>query len=129
LAGCTARSENTLKEAIPTAPGRAQSEAFEMEQFEDIELTVPLAWLIGAAKLPGRSLQASIAIFALSKILGSRTVPFTNLACSKFGINRNAKYRALNSLEKAGLILVKRKLGQAPTVTILHSESDANGTT
>jgi ABC-type metal ion transport system substrate-binding protein len=36
----------------------------------------------------------------------------------RFGIDRNAKYRALRLLEDAGLIAIKRKLGQSPLVTI-----------
>jgi hypothetical protein len=41
------------------------------------------------------------------------------LAGGRFGLDRNAKYRALTWLEDAGLVSVERKLGRAPVVTIL----------
>ena len=41
-------------------------------------------------------------------------VPLSNVAGLPFGLDRNAKYRALQWLEDAGLICVERKLGWSP---------------
>jgi hypothetical protein len=46
----------------------------------------------------------------------------SNRASQRFGIDRNAKYRALGWLERAGLVIVERQLGRAPVVTILIPE-------
>jgi len=46
-------------------------------------------------------------------------VPLGNIAASTFGLNRNAKYRALMWLEMAGLVKVTRKLGRPPLVALL----------
>jgi hypothetical protein len=46
----------------------------------------------------------------------------SNVSGHRFGLDRNAKYRALAWLERAGLVTVERKLGRAPVVTILPPE-------
>ncbi len=78
-----------------------------------------MTWLTSAARLPGKSLHVGIALWHAVGRLGSRQVSLSNIDASGFGLNRNAKYRALLWLEAAGLILVKRKLGQTPIVTVL----------
>ena len=83
---------------------------------------VPLPWLETAAKLPGKSLHAGIALWYAAGLLRSASVPLSNIAGLRFGLDRNAKYRALGWLQGAGLIAVERKLGRAPVVTILHPE-------
>jgi hypothetical protein len=80
---------------------------------------IPLSWLTAASSLPGRSLHAGIAIWFAAGLTKSRVIPLSNLATSRFGIDRSAKYRALAWLEEAGLISVQRQTGRAPTVVIL----------
>ena len=83
---------------------------------------VPLPWLETAARLPGKSLHAGIALWYAAGLMRSASVPLSNISGVRFGLDRNAKYRALGWLESAGLIAVERKLGRAPVVTILHPE-------
>ena len=85
---------------------------------------VPLAWLMNAAKLPGRSLHVGLVLWYAVGLSGSALVHLSNKLCLRFGLDRNAKYRALRLLEGAGLIAVRRKRGRSPLVTILHG-SDA----
>jgi hypothetical protein len=84
---------------------------------------VPLPWLERAAKLPGKSLHVGIAVWYVAGLTRSRRVPLSNVAGHRFGLDRNAKYRALEWLEGAGLIRVERKLGRAPVVTLLDFEA------
>lgn len=81
---------------------------------------VPLAWLEAAARLPGRSLHAGLALWYAAGLMRSATVTLSNISGVRFGLDRNAKYRALEWLEGAGLVKVERKLGRAPVVTILQ---------
>jgi hypothetical protein len=55
----------------------------------------------------------------------TRRVVLGNLACERFGLNRNAKYRALRSFESAGLVAIERKLGRSPIVTVLDGSGAA----
>ena len=80
---------------------------------------IPIVWIAAAAKLPGRSLHAGIALWCAARMARSTTVSLSNVSGLHFGLDRNAKYRALQWLEGAGLITVERKLGRAPIVTLL----------
>jgi DNA-binding transcriptional ArsR family regulator len=80
---------------------------------------IPFSWLAAAARLPGKSLHAGVALWYAACPQTSGVVPLSNIAAHMFGLDRNAKYRALDWLERAGLIKVERKLGRAPMVTIL----------
>lgn len=85
---------------------------------------IPVAWLAAASHLPGRALHVGVALWHAAGLNGSLVVPLGNIPALKFGLNRNAKYRALGWLEDAGLIAVTRKLGRAPLVTILEAGGD-----
>ena len=80
---------------------------------------VPLSWLLTAAKPPGKSLHVGVALWYLAARSGSASVLLSNTICASFGLDRNSKYRGLHSLESAKLIVVLRRLGQSPAVTIL----------
>jgi hypothetical protein len=56
----------------------------------------------------------------MSVLQNSGVVALSNMDSLRFGLDRNAKYRGLSWLERAGLIKVERKLGRAPMVTILE---------
>ncbi len=81
---------------------------------------VLLDWLMTAAQLPGKSLHVAVALWAIGELQNSRVVMLSNTTSLRFGLDRNAKYRALAWLEEAGLISVQRKAGRAPLVTILE---------
>jgi hypothetical protein len=85
---------------------------------------VPLDWLSSAAALPGRSLHVAMAVWFMAGLRKSRTVPVGNVTGLQFGLDRNAKYRALEWLENAKLISVERQVGRAPVVTILEPPSE-----
>ena len=89
---------------------------------------IPLEWLKAAAALPGKSLHIGLALWLLAEIEKSRTIALSNAQASYFSIDRNAKYRALDWLETAGLIEIKRKLGQSPIVTLIENRSSNDST-
>ena len=78
-----------------------------------------MAWLEVAAQLPGKSLHLAVVLLHLAAVNQSDRVILSNRACQKFGLDRNAKYRALSSLEGAGLVRVQRNLGRSPLVEIV----------
>lgn len=104
------RGMTTSSSRRPPRPGKG-------ERF--LKGPIPLAWLETAAALPGRSLHAGIALWYAAGLMRSTSVPLSNISGLRFGLDRNAKYRALDWLEKAGLVVVERKLGRAPMVTIV----------
>jgi hypothetical protein len=85
---------------------------------------IPLDWLSRAAMLPGRSLHVAMALWFMAGLKKTRIVPISNVTGLQFGLDRNAKYRALEWLEQADLISVERRTGRAPIVTILEPPSE-----
>jgi hypothetical protein len=86
-----------------------------------------LSWVETAARLPGRSLHVAVALRYAADLSGSASVHLSNTVCERFGLNRNAKYRGLQSLEQVGLVVVERKRGQSPLVTILDRRENDGG--
>jgi hypothetical protein len=73
-----------------------------------------------AARLSGRSLHLAVVLRLLAVHRHNSTVELSNAATLQFGLDRNAKYRTLAHLEDAGLVVVKRRRGRSPIVTLLH---------
>jgi hypothetical protein len=87
---------------------------------------MPTQWIMAAARLPGRTLHLALALQVLASANSSCKVELSNVASLQFGLDRNAKYRALAWLERAGLVRVERKVGRSPIVALLrHSGADA----
>jgi len=80
-------------------------------------------WLARAARLPGKSLHLAIGLQHIASTQNCRQVVLSNLASRRFGLDRNAKYRALSWLEGARLVAVERRFGRSPLVTILDCGS------
>lgn len=104
-----------------TATSRHASPKLSMARF--IKGPIPLEWVERAARLPGRSLHVALALWYLAGLKRSMTVSVSNRALESFGIDRFAKRRALDWMEKAGLVRVEKVNGRSPTVTIACSET------
>ena len=86
---------------------------------------IPLDWLGRAAKLPGKAPLATA--LAIMFEVGRRRTPaitLTTAILQRFGVNRKAKYRALEHLQDAGLIAVHQKPRRNPVVTILEVKEE-----
>jgi hypothetical protein len=83
---------------------------------------IPLDWLGVVFTLAGRHpLAVALAIWYLVGLRNRRkNLPFTTKLAARFGVcNRTAKMRALDDLESAGLIKVRRQQGKNPIVSIV----------
>lgn len=89
---------------------------------------IPENWLAMAAQQSGKAFHIGVEIWFQAGIERKATVKLSYEVLRKWGVKRNAVYRALNTLEKVNLISVKRHRGRSPVVTILavtkqHSEA------
>ena len=75
------------------------------------------------SKLPGKTLRVGVTLWYLVGLSKSRNVCLSNVMLSRFGMDRNAKYRALHHMEVAGLITVNRVNGKSLRVTVLEVEN------
>jgi hypothetical protein len=82
--------------------------------------TIPLAWAMKAAALPGKSLALGIVIWYLAGISKRHTIILSNKLRKEFGVKRNSGRRALKRLEDASLVRVERCGNKSPCVTILE---------
>jgi hypothetical protein len=80
--------------------------------------SMPLEWVAAACKLPGKAVQVALAIWDLKSLNRSPKVLLTQKQLEIFGVLRHAAYRALRQLEAARLVIVERKSGRAPRVTV-----------
>jgi hypothetical protein len=87
---------------------------------------IPFPYLLKASKLPGRALHVFIIIWFLHGVTKNKTFSLKNSLLREFGVQRHAGYRALNELEKAGLISVVRCKGRNPQITI-NCDNDPMG--
>ena len=84
---------------------------------------MPLEWFRLACRLPGKAAALAVVIWHLARLRKSDTLVLTQTSLDEFGISRQAKYRALERLEAAGLIAVQRRDKKNPQVTVLRSAS------
>ena len=115
----------TTVTVIPTATPQKRQARQKGGKF--LKGPIPLAWLVAAGALPGKSLMVGVGLWFLSGLTGSREIKPTGRLWQSLSISRQAAYRSLAALEKRGLIGVKRKAGCAPVVTLcsLHENGSA----
>src|SRR5215510_887245 len=77
---------------------------------------VPLAWFDRACVLPGKALAVGMVLWRLARLKKTNRVVLANAALKRHGLGRWAKYPALQTLEKAGLIAVQRRPKRSPEI-------------
>jgi len=89
---------------------------------------IPLNWLSVASRLRGKApLAVALAIWFEAGRKRSKEVRLTTAILARFGVHRKAKYTALASLEKAGLVRVQRRPRKNPIVTLLDVTAESDG--
>ena len=73
----------------------------------------------GVAACGGQQLAVWLYIVRQARLRGTRTVRVTSKGLTAFGVDPDAKLRALRRLEEAELITVGRQDGRNPVVTIV----------
>jgi DNA-binding transcriptional ArsR family regulator len=69
-------------------------------------------------------LLVGLALWHIKGLRGADTFTVSNLIVRDWGIQPDAKRRALRALEKAGLITIERQGKRSPLVTLVMSYSD-----
>jgi hypothetical protein len=82
---------------------------------------VPLAWLQRAARLRGKALRVGMELWLMAGMRIGPVIPLSTERLKNWGVSRWAAYRALRSMERAGLVSVERHAGRLARVTILEA--------
>jgi hypothetical protein len=81
---------------------------------------VPIDWVYKAAALPGRSLHVAWALCRLAALRKTTTIGLSTKWLKPWSVGPDAKLRALEHLENAGLIeFVERIQGHNPVIRII----------
>src|SRR5262249_37628983 len=76
-------------------------------------------WLLRAGNLSSTALHVGCVIWAQVRKVGRSTVAFSYALTKVWGVSHMTTYRALQTLEEAGLIRTKHFANQSPSVTLL----------
>ena len=109
--------KNILLKPTRSLPRHRQGERF-------LKGPIPWIWLVRAANLPGRCLHVAMGLWTLAGIKKCRTIRLQRRVFEDLGVQRDARRRALNRLERARLISIARLPGRSLEVTLLECRND-----
>src|SRR6478672_5278248 len=79
---------------------------------------IDVPWVVQASRLGVKALLVGLALWHLKKLRQADTFTVSNLMLQEWGVEPDAKSRALRALERAGLIRVERCGKRSPLVTL-----------
>ena len=80
---------------------------------------IDVPWVVRAKRLGATALLVGLALWHLKKLRQADTFTVSNLMLQEWGVQPDAKSRALRALETAGLIRVERRGKRSPRVTLI----------
>jgi DNA-binding transcriptional ArsR family regulator len=89
---------------------------------------VDVSWVCQASQLGVKALLVGLALWHLKGLRRSNSFELSNLMLQEWGIEPDAKSRALRRLEKAGLVTVERRGKRSPRVTLVAASTSNGGT-
>ena len=85
---------------------------------------VPLLWVMQACYLGAREARLAWACWFLHGVNKGEPFKLSNIWAGRFGLSRDVKTKAIQSLVDAGLIKVDQSPGCAPVITVLVRDVD-----
>jgi DNA-binding transcriptional ArsR family regulator len=80
---------------------------------------IDVPWVVQASRLGVKALLVGLALWHLKRLRQAETFTVSNLMLQEWGVQPDAKSRALRALEKAGLIRVERRCKRSPRVALI----------
>jgi DNA-binding transcriptional ArsR family regulator len=80
---------------------------------------IDVSWVVQASRLGVKALLVGLALWHLKKLRQADTFIVSNLIVHEWGVQPDAKRRALRALERAGLIRIERREKRSPQVTLV----------
>jgi DNA-binding transcriptional ArsR family regulator len=80
---------------------------------------IDVAWVVQASRLGVKALLVGLALWHIRGLRKCDTFTVSNLMLQEWGIQPDAKSRALRALEKAGLIKIERQGKRSPRVSLV----------
>jgi DNA-binding transcriptional ArsR family regulator len=89
---------------------------------------IDVSWVVQASRLGVKALLVGLALWHLKRLRQADTFIVSNLMVQDWGVQPDAKRRALRALEKAGLIRIERQGKRSPRVTLVVGNRVQGGT-
>ena len=89
---------------------------------------IDVSWVVQASRLGVKALLVGLALWHLKKLRQADTFIVSNLMVQEWGVQPDAKRRALRALERAGLIRIERREKRSPQVTLVVGNRFQGGT-
>jgi hypothetical protein len=77
------------------------------------------SWLARAARLPGNALHLAVLLVHRASALGPQGLQLPGSLLNTFGVSPDATSRALDHLEHAGLVQLRRRVGHRPLIDLV----------
>jgi DNA-binding transcriptional ArsR family regulator len=90
---------------------------------------IDVSWVCQASRLGVKALLVGLALWHLKGLRRDNSFLVSNLMLQEWGIQPDAKRRALGALEKAGLIAIERRGKRSPRVTLVVGNTSNGGGT
>lgn len=90
---------------------------------EFVKGPISLLWISKAARLPGRTFHTALALWHIHCLKKSASIKMQSRFRQIFGISEESYSKSLKRLEEAGLVTIKRRPGQTPSVTLILPEN------
>jgi len=88
---------------------------------------VDVSWVCQASRLGVKALLVGLALWHLKGLRRDNSFLVSNMMLREWGIQPDAKGRALRALEKAGLIAIERRGKRSPRVTLVVGNTSPGG--
>jgi DNA-binding transcriptional ArsR family regulator len=108
-----------------SGPGPGRQPAPIRDKF--IAGPIDVSWVCQASRLGIKALLVGLALWHLKGLRRDKSFLVSNLMLQEWGIQPDAKRRALRKLEKAGLITVERLGKRSPRVTLVVGNTSNGG--
>jgi hypothetical protein len=89
---------------------------------------VDVSWVCQASRLGAKALLVGLALWHVKGLRRSNSFEFSNLMVRGWGIQPDAKARALRKLENAGLVTIEHRGKRSPRVTLVVGTTSNGGT-
>jgi hypothetical protein len=113
-----------LPEAAHSQGGNRQGRRTSPVRGKFISGPVDVSWLCQASHLGVTTLLVGLALWYIRGLRKTDTFQVSNIMLEAWGVQPDAKSRALRKLERAGLIRVEREGKRSPQVTLLVKDFD-----
>ena len=108
----------SIPEVLSESSRKRMEAKAERRRRHFIKGPLPLGWFEAALRLPGKSANVALALWYRAGLTRSLEISLSNVLLRTFSVHRDAKHRALQHLEAAGLVAVSRRRGRSVCVRL-----------